>query len=201
MLSKRFVLTALLLAGPAIPLACSPPDIVPVGPPGIEYVPPTVIAEEDQAQALGEQRTAVALNNANKPRNVERQPLDIRIPPAPATKPGESKKTEGNVTYTTLKPGAGVEAIYGKTVFVHYRGTLEDGKEFDSSYSHSSPFNFVIGKSEVISGWEEGVCGMKVGEKRKLVIPPNMAYGPSGRPPRIPPNATLTFEIELLEVR
>lgn len=92
------------------------------------------------------------------------------------------------------------EAVDGKTIKVHYRGTFLDGKEFDSSYSRNQPFEFKLGAKQVIQGWEIGTKGMKVGEKRILVVPPQMAYGEQGAGP-IPPNTPLKFEIELLDVK
>jgi len=89
----------------------------------------------------------------------------------------------------------------GKTVKVHYTGTLTDGTKFDSSLDRGEPFSFQLGAGQVIRGWDEGVKGMRVGGKRKLTIPPDMGYGAAGAPPKIPPNATLMFEIELLEVQ
>lgn len=91
-------------------------------------------------------------------------------------------------------------AVNGKKVTVNYRGTLADGTEFDSSYKRNQPFTFTLGAGEVIKGWDEGIVGMKVGEKKTLVIPPEKAYGASGQG-SIPPNATLTFEVELLSVQ
>jgi hypothetical protein len=95
--------------------------------------------------------------------------------------------------------GQGAEAVAGKTVSVNYRGTLANGKEFDSSYGRG-PFRFPLGGGRVIKGWDEGVAGMRVGGKRRLVIPPDLAYGERGAGGVIPPNATLTFEVELLDV-
>jgi FKBP-type peptidyl-prolyl cis-trans isomerase len=103
---------------------------------------------------------------------------------------------------STLKTGSGPEAKTGDTVVVHYHGTLEDGTVFDSSVNRGSPFSFTLGEGRVIAGWEQGVQGMKVGEKRRLVIPGKLAYGPTGYPGTpIGPNATLIFEIDLLEVK
>lgn len=97
--------------------------------------------------------------------------------------------------------GNGPAAESGHTVSVHYTGTLPDGSKFDSSLDRGRPFEFTLGQGRVIKGWEQGVLGMKVGGKRKLIIPPDLAYGARGFPPVIPANATLHFEIELLGVR
>jgi FKBP-type peptidyl-prolyl cis-trans isomerase len=99
-----------------------------------------------------------------------------------------------------VREGAGVEAIAGKTVSVHYVGTLTNGSQFDSSRDRGKPFSFKLGAGQVISGWDQGVAGMKVGGLRKLTIPSQLAYGDRGFPPVIPPNATLVFEVELLGV-
>ncbi len=96
--------------------------------------------------------------------------------------------------------GTGTEAVSGKMVTVNYSGTLENGKKFDSSYDRGIPFSFNLGASEVIAGWDQGVVGMKVGGKRKLMIPASLGYGSSGAGEVIPPGATLIFEIELLKV-
>lgn len=100
-----------------------------------------------------------------------------------------------------VKVGQGAEAKEGSTVSVHYTGTLTSGKKFDSSRDRNEPFEFTVGQGQVIKGWEKGVVGMKVGGKRKLTIPYDMAYGEAGKPPDIPPRATLLFDIELLEVK
>jgi peptidylprolyl isomerase len=84
---------------------------------------------------------------------------------------------------------------------VHYTGTLENGTKFDSSLDRGKPFEFVIGTGSVIKGWDEGVMTMKVGGRRKLIVPPKLGYGPAGSPPKIPGNATLIFDVELLGVR
>jgi FKBP-type peptidyl-prolyl cis-trans isomerase len=99
------------------------------------------------------------------------------------------------------KIGDGQEAISGNIVTVHYRGTLDHGIAFDSSYGRGQPFTFKLGAGEVIQGWDEGVAGMKVGGKRKLVIPPELGYGSRAAGNVIPPNATLIFDIELLDVK
>jgi FKBP-type peptidyl-prolyl cis-trans isomerase FkpA len=100
----------------------------------------------------------------------------------------------------TLKVGTGGEAKTGERVTVHYVGTLTDGKKFDSSRDRGQGFRFTLGGGEVIQGWDRGVAGMRVGELRKLTIPPHMGYGARGFPPVIPPDATLVFEVELLSV-
>ncbi|WP_395241639.1 FKBP-type peptidyl-prolyl cis-trans isomerase [Salmonella sp. s51933] len=88
----------------------------------------------------------------------------------------------------------------GDTLHMHYTGKLKDGTEFDSSIPRGEPFVFTLGKGQVIKGWDQGLLGMCVGEKRKLVIPPSLGYGDSGAPPKIPGGATLTFEVELLKI-
>jgi FKBP-type peptidyl-prolyl cis-trans isomerase len=100
-----------------------------------------------------------------------------------------------------VRDGAGAEAVAGKTVDVHYVGTLTDGSKFDSSRDRGSPFSFLLGAGQVIKGWDQGVAGMKVGGLRKLTIPHELAYGERGFPPVIPPRSTLVFEVELIAVR
>ena len=96
--------------------------------------------------------------------------------------------------------GEGAAAAAGRDIVVHYAGWLADGTQFDSSREKQDPFEFTLGRKEVINGWEEGLSGMKVGGKRRLVIPPALAYGAEGAGDTIPPNETLTFEVELLSV-
>jgi peptidylprolyl isomerase len=107
--------------------------------------------------------------------------------------------TESGLRITDLEVGEGAEAVSGRTVAVNYRGTLQNGREFDSSYGRG-PFRFPLGAGRVIRGWDEGVAGMRVGGKRRLVVPPDLAYGSRGAGGVIPPDATLIFEVELLEV-
>ncbi len=97
--------------------------------------------------------------------------------------------------------GTGAEAVAGKAVSVHYTGTLTNGNKFDSSLDRGQPFNFTLGKGQVIQGWDKGIAGMKVGGKRRLTIPAEMGYGARGFPPVIPPGSTLIFEVELLGVK
>ncbi len=106
-----------------------------------------------------------------------------------------------NMNVEVLKEGSGAEAKTGDMVTVNYTGTLTDGAKFDSSLNPGrTPFQFKLGENLVIQGWELGVLGMKIGEKRKLTIPPELAYGANGRPPVIPQKATLLFDVELLKI-
>lgn len=110
-------------------------------------------------------------------------------------------RTPSGLRYQDLTPGQGAVATAGKTVSVHYTGWLPNGEKFDSSRDRNQPFGFTLGAGEVIAGWDEGVAGMKVGGRRKLVIPPALGYGTAGAPPDIPPGATLVFDVELVDVR
>ena len=110
-------------------------------------------------------------------------------------------KTPSGLRYLVVAKGQGAEATAGKKVSVHYTGWLPNGEKFDSSRDRDQPFGFALGAGQVIAGWDEGVAGMKVGGRRKLVIPPDLGYGTAGAPPDIPPGATLVFDVELLDVR
>src|SRR5947209_18603750 len=130
--------------------------------------------------------------------------LALTAPGSAQDKKEEKKKvvtTKSGLKYEDLKEGTGAEAKKGDTVEVHYTGWLTDGKKFDSSVDRGQPFSFKLGAGMVIEGWDEGVAGMKVGGKRKLTIPAELAYGPRGAGGVIPPNAELTFDVELLKIR
>ena len=108
--------------------------------------------------------------------------------------------TPSGLIYEEVRTGSGEAAAVGQTVSVHYTGWLSDGSKFDSSKDRSEPFEFPLGAGYVIRGWDEGVQGMRVGGVRKLTIPPELGYGVRGAGGVIPPNATLVFEVELLEI-
>ena len=108
---------------------------------------------------------------------------------------------QDGLKYTDDQVGTGAVATPGKTAVVHYTGWLLDGTKFDSSRDRNQPFSVALGAGQVIKGWDEGVAGMKVGGKRTLIVPANLGYGARGAGGVIPPNATLKFEVELLDVR
>ena len=114
---------------------------------------------------------------------------------------GQRHRTRSGLSYIDIELGEGKEAKKGMRAVVHYSGWLTDGTKFDSSLDSRKPFSFRIGKGEVISGWEEGVIGMKVGGKRKLFIPSELGYGAEGAGEDIPPHADLVFEVQLLTVQ
>jgi len=123
----------------------------------------------------------------------------LQLPMATDGMTAEELPTE--LTITDLVVGTGAEATPGTRVAVHYVGTLPDGTVFDASANHGGPFSFNLGAGEVIAGWDQGVAGMKVGGKRRLVIPPSMAYGNRAVGDLIPANSTLFFEVELVNVQ
>lgn len=114
---------------------------------------------------------------------------------------GASTKTASGLEYWDIKVGTGAVAQAGQHVKVDYTGWLTNGKKFDSSVGTGKPFDFMLGGGQVIKGWDEGVAGMKVGGKRQLRIPPDLAYGEKGYPGAIPPNSTLIFDVQLVDVK
>jgi FKBP-type peptidyl-prolyl cis-trans isomerase len=138
-------------------------------------------------------QTAVSQTAARKPA--------VPNTTAPSKVTGDGVKTASGLIYWDIRVGNGEVAKEGNRVRVHYTGWLTTGKKFDSSVDAGKPFDFTIGNGEVIKGWEEGVAGMRVGGKRQLRIPPDLAYGADGSPDSIPPNATLIFDVQLLGVQ
>lgn len=168
---------------------CENPRTIPVMPPGFsapKVAPPTA---GGGAEAIGEM---ASVGNFSQP-----AVSTVISEPTPV---GQEKKTASGMTYITLKEGTGAAAKPGQKVKVDYVGRLEDGTKFDASADHGGPAEFQVGVGRVIKGWDEGVPGMKIGEKRKLVIPSHLGYGAAGQPPVIPANATLIFEVDLIEV-
>jgi FKBP-type peptidyl-prolyl cis-trans isomerase len=159
-------------------------------PPGVnapKVLPPTA---GSGAEALGE---TAAVGNVPPP-----TVSTIISEPTPV---GQEKKAASGLVYVTVKEGTGATAKPGQVVKVNYVGKLENGTKFDASEDHGGAFEVPIGVGRVIKGWDEGIPGMKVGERRRLVIPSNLGYGAAGQPPVIPANANLDFEVELLDVQ
>jgi FKBP-type peptidyl-prolyl cis-trans isomerase len=170
-----------------------PGPIVPVTPPGA--VIPKVSPDPDPSMAQGEMAptATVKTDTAAKAKAVEYKP-------ATPTAKGETKTTANGVKYETIKAGTGPELKPGQTGRFLYEGKLEDGTVFDSTGLAKQARNFPIGVGKMTQGWEEAIPGMQVGEVRRLTVPPALGYGASGRPPKIPPNATLIFEVELVGI-
>jgi FKBP-type peptidyl-prolyl cis-trans isomerase FkpA len=169
-----------------------PGEIVPIAPPGATI--PRNSPDAGPAEAQGEYP---ATSEVSAPSMTSSVPYKS----APPTAIGETKTTEGGVKYQTLKEGTGAEYKRGQKGTFHYVGTLEKTNTvFDSTRTKNTPRSFRIGGDPLIKGWEEALPGMKVGEIRKLTVPPELAYRETGKKPAIPPNATLIFEVELLNI-
>ena len=179
----------LMMVGIAMAGCDGPPESTGIAPPGMEptRVPPPTIGSG--AEAIGETRDHDT--SQHKLSTVISEPTTI----------GEMKKAGSGLTYVTLKAGDGPEVKPGQTIKVHYVGRLADGTKFDSSLDKGEPISFVIGIGKVIKGWDLGIPGMRVGEKRQLVIPSDLGYGVKGYPPTIPGNSNLNFDVEVLEAK
>ena len=190
----RWSLAALGVLGLALGGCQEPTEIIPAALPGTANprIPPH---EEKEPEALGEQAMRAPVDPSRKE--------GVAGTISPPTALGETRTTPSGVTYETLKAGGGVEVRPGQTVSVHYTGTLDDGTIFDTTHKgdKDEPVTLPIELGSVIGGWVEGIPGMKVGERRKLTIPSALAYGSQGHPPNIPPDATLIFEVELVEIK
>lgn len=138
---------------------------------------------------------AIAGTNTSQPQPLQNTAIAVAI-----EKSAKTITTPSGLKYTVLKAGTGAKPKPGQEVFVHYTGTLTSGKKFDSSRDKGQPFSFKVGAGQVIPGWDEALSTMKVGERRKLTIPPKLGYGAAGAGGVIPPNATLIFDVELLKL-
>lgn len=165
---------------------------------GIAMTQPTISSEP---VAKPTSRTPIPTPLPTK-KGVKVHPVKTRpgVKVHPAKTSSKTKVIDG-MRVTDVIKGTGAEAVMGKTVVVDYRGTLLNGTVFDESYKRGQPFDFVLGRGDVITGWDKGVAGMKVGGKRRLIIPPALAYGDQGAGQLIGPGATLIFEVELKDVQ
>ncbi|MGI8892162.1 MAG: FKBP-type peptidyl-prolyl cis-trans isomerase [Bacteroidia bacterium] len=152
--------------------------------------------------AYGEKQVGNIPANSYLVFDVELISVKEKVAPVPFDISGiEKQTTPSGLSYYIIKKGAGEKAEAGKNVSVHYSGYLEDGKMFDSSVERGQPFNFELGKGKVIKGWDEGIALLNVGSKARFIIPPDLGYGTGGFSNLIPGNATLIFDVELLDVK
>ena len=135
------------------------------------------------------------------PEGVQGSPTEVTYAPDLGVDLARMQRSASGLYSLDVQPGTGAVAQPGNTITVHYTGLLSNGDQFDSSRTGGEPFLFRLGQGDVIPGWDEGVAGMRAGGRRRLVVPPDLAYGPEGAGGVIPPNATLVFDVELLEVR
>ncbi len=192
MLKTKWGKGLLLVLGTLAGGCGEPPSMMDTVAPGVD--PRQLLLEqkkEPAAEALGEAGAGRGKGGAGTPT------LDI-VPALPTAK-GETKTTKSGVVYETIREGTGAVVKPGQTVVVHYTGTFDDGRVFDSTKG-KDPFTVPIGTQKVITGWDEAVPGMKIGEIRKLTVPPAAGYGAQGKG-TVPPNATLHFEIELVNTQ
>jgi peptidylprolyl isomerase len=152
-------------------------------------------ALEDRKKEPEKKATETKLNNPSI------DDKDDKADDAPATEEGKEYETKSGLKFLERKIGTGRKAKAGDNVSVHYVGTLTNGKKFDSSRDRDDPIKFTLGRGMVIKGWDEGIAGMKVGGKRKLTIPSELGYGKRGAGKDIPPDATLIFEVELMDAK
>jgi FKBP-type peptidyl-prolyl cis-trans isomerase FkpA len=178
-----------ILAGLVAWTGCEDPMVVPVMPPG--FTPPKIPPPSagGASEALGE--------GATMPGGGQRTVSKVISPPTPI---GQPKTTSTGLIYETIKEGTGPECKPGDQIKVNYLGRLSTGEKFDASADRGGSYPLQIGVGGVVPGWDEGVPGMKVGESRRLTCSPQLGYGANGRPPVIPANATLVFDIDLLEI-